>query len=112
LKAEPGEVRAAWSDTRLVKACLDGDELAWAGLIEKYKRLIYGIAMRYRATPEDAADIFQAVCSDLVSELPRLRRVESLRSWLISITAPRCLRVKEQRVRRERKEGGDLDALA
>ena len=109
LKAGPLGGRPAWSDARLVKACLAGDELAWSALIERYKRLIYGIAVRYRASPEDAADIFQSVCVDLISQLKDLRRTESLRSWLISVTAHRCLRFKERRQRREATEGRELD---
>ena len=37
---------AAWNDTRLVKACLAGDEEAWSVLIDKYKALIYSIPAR------------------------------------------------------------------
>ena len=33
----------AWTDERLVKACLSGNEEAWSLLIEKYKALIYSI---------------------------------------------------------------------
>ena len=50
---------AGWSDERLVRACLDGDDDAWAALIDKYKRLIYSVPIKYGASPEDAADIFQ-----------------------------------------------------
>ena len=59
----------AWSDERLVRACLAGNEAAWSALIDKYKTLIYAIPRRYGASPEDASDIFQAVCLELFSEL-------------------------------------------
>ena len=42
-RSEPG---AAWTDSRLVRACLDGDERAWAALIAKYKNLIYSIPLK------------------------------------------------------------------
>lgn len=76
-----------WSDARLVRACLDGNEQAWSALIAKYKNLIYSIPLRYGAQPQDAADIFQSVCLELFSELPKLRRAEALRGWLIKVTA-------------------------
>jgi RNA polymerase sigma factor (sigma-70 family) len=82
-----GTPAVTWSDARLVKACLDGNELAWATLIAKYKNLIYSIPLRYGAPPQDAADIFQSVCLELFSELPRLRRAEALRSWIIKVTS-------------------------
>ena len=51
------------SDARLVEACLEGDQRAWDTLIGKYEKLIYAIPRKYHATPDDAADIFQAVSS-------------------------------------------------
>lgn len=97
------------SDERLVAECLAGNETAWSALIDKYKRLIYSIPVKYRASPEDAADIFQAVCLELFSELPRLRNVDSLRSWLITVATHKCLHWK-------RKKGpiaeGEPDELA
>jgi RNA polymerase sigma factor (sigma-70 family) len=100
----------SWSDDRLVRACLDGDERAWNALIDKYKRLIYSVALRYHATPEDAADIFQSVCLDLFSELSRVREAGALRGWLMSVTSHAALRWRRRTVRRERVERPDIDA--
>jgi RNA polymerase sigma factor (sigma-70 family) len=94
------DCKVAWSDERLVRHCLRGDEEAWVALIDRYKRLIYSIPFRYRIGPDDAADVFQAVCLDLFEELPRLRKVESLRSWLITVAVRKCLRRKERQTRR------------
>ncbi len=105
--AEPPS--AAWPDDRLVHACLAGDERAWNALIDKYKRLIYSIALRYHATPDDAADIFQAVCLELYSELPRVRDAAALRGWLITVTAHAALRSRRRRSRREEIERSDED---
>lgn len=82
-----GNPAVTWSDARLVKACLDGNEEAWATLIAKYKNLIYSIPFRYGAPPQDAADIFQSVCLELFAELPRLRRAEAVRGWIIKVTS-------------------------
>jgi RNA polymerase sigma factor (sigma-70 family) len=84
------------SDARLVRECLNGDQQAWNSLIERYKRLIYSIPYKYRATPEDCADIFQAVCLELYTELGKLRKVESLKSWIISVTVHKCFHWKRQ----------------
>lgn len=99
--AKPDAPAASATDPQLVRRCLDGDEQAWRALIERYKRLIYAIPFRYGATAEDAGDIFQAVCVDLVTELPRLRKPEAVKAWLISATRHRSLRWKA-RMRRER----------
>ncbi|MGA9352615.1 MAG: sigma-70 family RNA polymerase sigma factor [Terriglobales bacterium] len=78
------------SDEKLIKACLKGDAEAWAALIDKYKNLIYSIPVKF-GMYQDAADIFQAVCVDLMSELPNLREHRALPKWLIQTCYHRCL---------------------
>ena len=84
------------SDSQLVKACLRGDEEAWSALINKYKNLIFSIPIKYHFSQEDAADIFQAVCADLISELPNLRKPKALAGWLIQVTSHKCIQRKRQ----------------
>ena len=98
-----------WTDTHLVQACLDGNEQAWARLIAKYKNLIYSIPLKYGAPPQDAADIFQSVCLELYAELPRLRKTEALRSWIINITAHQSYHWKKKLRRRAEDELKPLD---
>ena len=100
----PPPPHAGWSDERLVRACLDGDEHAWAGLIDKYKRLIYSIPVRYGASPEDAADIFQFVCLELFSHLPELRKTAALRGWIITVTAHEAFHWKRRHRKRADRE--------
>ena len=92
------------ADHGLVEACLEGDERAWAALITKYKRLIYSIPLKYGAGPQDAADIFQAVCLELFHELPRLRNTSNLRPWLMTVAAHQAFHWKRARVRQWRRE--------
>jgi RNA polymerase sigma factor (sigma-70 family) len=103
-----------WADELLVGACLGGDERAWNAVIDKYKRLIYSVAYRYHATPEDAADIFQAVCIELFSTLDRLREPAALRGWLVTVTAHNALRWRRRQARRDDVErpGDDVAALS
>jgi RNA polymerase sigma factor (sigma-70 family) len=97
------------SDSRLVRECLNGNDLAWAALIAKYKHLIYSIPRKYGASAEDAADIFQSVCLELFAELPRLRKSEALRGWLITVTARLSYHWKQKRRRRGEQELTDLE---
>jgi RNA polymerase sigma factor (sigma-70 family) len=92
-----------WSDGRLIRACLNGNEHAWSALIKKYRNLIYSIPLKYRMSPDDAADIFQSVCLELFSELPRLRKKAAFRSWLITVTAHQCYQWN-QKVRRRAED--------
>jgi RNA polymerase sigma factor (sigma-70 family) len=101
--------REEWDDGRLIQACRDGDQEAWSVLIHRYRRLIYSIPARYGAQPADASDIFQAVCLELYAELPRLRKVESLRSWLISVTAHQAFHWKQRALKRATREASDIE---
>jgi RNA polymerase sigma factor (sigma-70 family) len=95
--AEPAPGReASWSDTHLVRACLAGNERAWAALIDRYKRLIYSIPIKYGASPEDAADIFQAVCMEMFSELSTLRNAESVKAWLVTVASHQAYHWKKR----------------
>ena len=98
--------RGPRTDTELVSACLSGDEHAWSELIDRYSRLIFSIPLRQGLTREEAADVFQAVCLDLVAELPKLRDPQALPAWLIRTTARR---VSKWRRRNERFVSDESD---
>lgn len=93
-------------DEKLVQECLKGDERAWNRLIDKYKRLIYSVPVKYGLSPDDSADIFQNVCVDLFTNLAKLRKIESLRSWLITVATHKCFHYKKQQ-----RQDVELDAM-
>jgi RNA polymerase sigma factor (sigma-70 family) len=93
--------RAAWPDTRLVRECLDGNEEAWSALIDRYKNLIFSIPIKYGFSTDDATDIFQSVCLDLLSELSKLRDAKALPKWIMQITAHKCFHRKQLQQRVE-----------
>jgi RNA polymerase sigma factor (sigma-70 family) len=96
LLSVPTSEPVAAEDQHLVQQCLKGDEHAWGRLIDKYRRLIYSVPIKYGFRPEDASDVFQTVCLDLFTNLSNLRKVESLRSWLITVTSHKCFHWKKQ----------------
>jgi len=100
---------AGWSDERLVRACLKGDDDAWAALIDKYRRLIYSIPVRYGASPEDAGDIFQLVCLELFAHLRELRKAGALPGWIATVTAHQSFHWKRRQRRRADREVTDVD---
>ncbi len=104
------ELRAEWPDTRLVRECLKGSEEAWRALILKYKNLIFSIPVKYGFSADDSTDIFQAVCLDLLSELPKLREAKALPKWIMQITAHKCFHRKEQQRRTESSDADDKRA--
>ena len=101
-----------WDDDRLVQGCLEGSEEAWSALIDKYKRLIYSIPIRYGLSPDDAGEIFQQVCVTLISELPKLKDPKSLPAWLIRVTSHRCFHLTRQGRRSKPLEEFEINQLA
>jgi RNA polymerase sigma factor (sigma-70 family) len=91
---KPDKPAKKWNDTRLVKECLAGNEAAWAQLIDKYKALIYSIPIKYNLPPQEAADVFQGTCVELLVRLPELREPRALPKWLIQVAHHECYRVK------------------
>jgi RNA polymerase sigma factor (sigma-70 family) len=90
----PGPER--WSNSQLVEECLRGSQQAWHTLVDRSKNLIYSVPIRYGAPPQDAADIFQAVCIDLFKELSRLRDADALQGWLIRVATHKCHHWRKQ----------------
>ena len=88
----------AWPDERLVHECCKGDPAAWSALIDKYKNLIFSIPIKFGLSRDDAGDIFQAVCVDLLAGLPQLREPKALPKWLMRTTFHQCLRWKKDRL--------------
>jgi RNA polymerase sigma factor (sigma-70 family) len=90
----PRKQPVAWNDTRLVEECLSGNEEAWSLLIDKYKALIYSIPVKYSLSRQEAADVFQATCLELLVRLPQLREPRALPKWLMQVAHHECYRLK------------------
>jgi RNA polymerase sigma factor (sigma-70 family) len=98
VKPELAAPERTWTDERLVAECRKGNQDAWSALIEKYKNLIFSVPIKFGLTREDAADIFQAVCLALLSDLHQLREPRALPKWLMQLSFHKCLRWKKQKL--------------
>jgi RNA polymerase sigma factor (sigma-70 family) len=85
------------NDELLIHECLNGNGQAWTALIDKYKNLVFSIPVKYGFSPDDATEIFQAVCLILLRELGRIREPRALAAWLIRTTAHQCKRFRNDR---------------
>ena len=56
-------------DEALIRQCLQGSDEAWGNLIDKYKNLIFSIPIKVGLSQDDAGEIFQIVCAELVKQL-------------------------------------------
>jgi RNA polymerase sigma-70 factor, ECF subfamily len=85
--------------TELVQLCLDGDDSAWAKLVEEYRGLVYSICYLFCGSTQDAEDLVQdtflKIWMNLASYDPS--RGE-LKGWIATVT-------RNQRVDRFRRSG-------
>ena len=105
-------------DHELIDACLAGDEAAWTLLIQRYRRLVYTIPLRFGMPPATAEEVFQEVCLILLQKLHTLRDQARLSAWLVTVTRRVCTKRWRQSpdyaslddlVDQAREYDGDLD---
>lgn len=94
----------SWPDDRLIEACLQGDQRAWEAFVDKYRKLVYAIVLRYSADAEESSDLFQAVWLDVYNDLPKLRNHDAVRGWLAQLARHKSFHWKERSRTRERRE--------
>jgi RNA polymerase sigma factor (sigma-70 family) len=96
------------SDAQLIAACLKGEGWAWNVLVDRYKRLVYSIALRAGLGQEDAADVFQTVFTVLLENLRRIYEPQGLPAWLITTAKRTSWNV----LRKRQRESTDAEGAA
>lgn len=99
------------SDHALITSCLNGDQQAWIELLNRYKRPIYGVTVRFGFDIEDRHDVFQAVCLETLKSLASLRNASSLKYWILTITVRQSWLLMKRK-REERGQQHEEAALA
>jgi RNA polymerase sigma factor (sigma-70 family) len=101
------------TDEDLVAGCLQGQEESWSQLVDKYKNLIFSIPIKYGFSRDEAADIFQDVCMNLLSDLKNVREPKALPKWIIMVTSHKCYhaKAKSQRLVTQGEEEFPIGAL-
>lgn len=88
-----------YADAELITACTNGESWAWDALVDRYRRLVYSLALRTGLGQEDAADVFQMVFTVLLENLHNLRAPQGLAAWLITTTKRTSWRMTRRRHR-------------
>jgi RNA polymerase sigma factor (sigma-70 family) len=93
----------------LVRAAADGDESAWAELVERYSGLVWSVARAHRLATADAEEVFQTTWLRLTEHVARLKEPERVAAWLA--TTARNESLKAIRAAKRSAPTDDLDAL-
>jgi len=92
-------------DAAAVQECLAGDGRAFTGLVERYERPVYNVALRMLRNPEDARDVSQTVFLKAYQGLEKYDPQYRFYSWIYRIAINESLNV----LRLRRREAGPVD---
>ncbi len=74
------------NDLEIIESCLSGNTEAFSFLVDKYKNLVYQLALRMTGNYHDSEDIAQEAFLKAYRSLPRYNSAYSFSSWLYKIT--------------------------
>jgi RNA polymerase sigma factor (sigma-70 family) len=80
------------------------DETAFAALVQRYGRLVYGLCRRILGDEHDAEDAFQATFLILVRKATTISKNTSVGSWLYGVAQRVALRAKADLARRRARD--------
>lgn len=87
------------SPAALVHRAIDGDRLAWEGLVDLYSGLIWAVTRQFRLCDADAADVMQTTWLRLLEHIDRLNDASRVGAWLATTARRECLRTLSHRKR-------------
>lgn len=75
----------------LVRHAAEGDQEAWAALVEQFSGLVWSVTRTFRLRHHDAAEVSQTAWLQLVEHLGDIREPERVGAWLATTTRRLCL---------------------
>lgn len=91
-------------DEDLIEATLSGDDEAFAELVRRYKRKVFGIVARFARNDSELDDICQEVFIKVYQTLKKYRGEAPFEHWVSKITINACY----DELRRRRREGRNV----
>jgi len=88
------------TDAILIEDIREGDMEALATLVEKYKRMIYRVAIKITENHEDANDVVQEAFLKVNGSINKFRMDSSFETWLYRIVVNMSINLVKRRCRR------------
>ena len=99
------------SDEELVHAFTGGDERAFAELLDRYQRRVFGICYRYFGDATDAEDAAQDAFLTLYRRAETLKGGAKFSTWMYRVTTNACNDLGRKRSRRPKKSEAVIEDL-
>jgi len=88
------------ADLDIVRRCLAGERDAFAELVRRHQRAVFGVAARMLDNRDEAEDAAQEAFVRAYSALATFRGESDMRTWLVRITTRLCIDLLRARRRR------------
>src|SRR6202044_2258197 len=98
-------------ECELACAAQEGDDDAFAALVKRHERKLYGIALAIVHSPEDAEDVLQNAFMRAHQSLGRFKADQPFGAWLHRIVVNAALDLRRRRATRVTEELTDSVAL-
>jgi RNA polymerase sigma factor (sigma-70 family) len=96
---------AGWDDFQLLERFLNhADQAAFAEVVHRHRRLIWGLCRRLLRQEQDAEDVFQATFLVLALKARSIRKRQGLGSWLHGVAYRCAMQTRRHEARRKRHE--------
>jgi len=93
------------NDNELISKVLNGDQQAYAGLVNRYQSYVFTLALRFTKNREDAEEVSQDIFVKAYRALSDFRGASKFSTWLYTIVNTTCITF----LRKKRLEIHSLD---
>jgi RNA polymerase sigma-70 factor (ECF subfamily) len=94
----------------LIERCLQGDQLAWDGIVRMHWRKVFNVAYKFVGRHDEAEDLAQEIFLKIFKSLATFDRRANFQTWLISVSRNLC--IDHYRSVRKERETIDRDVNA
>lgn len=79
------------NDNELISQVLQGDQQAYAGLVDRYRAYVFTLALRFTKNREDAEEVSQDIFIKAYRSLADFRGAAKFSTWLYTIVNTTCI---------------------